>query len=88
MSRVSEGKIINTASSDLVLLDYAHFVVIHLLFEPFVAVVDMIFLGLVIGYDVIWGFIVMLLDNFTPNFVGHLFEILQIQIDCQNRLKN
>ena len=60
MNRVSEGKIINAASSDLVLLDYGHFVMIHLLFEPFVAIIHLIFLGLVIGYNVIWGFIVMI----------------------------
>ena len=58
---MSEGKIINAASSDLVLLDYGHRIIIHLLFEPFVAIIHLIFLGLVIGYDVIWGFIVMIL---------------------------
>ena len=40
-TRVSEGKIINAASSDLVVLDFGHIFVVHLMFEPFVAIVHL-----------------------------------------------
>lgn len=46
---MSEGKIINAASSDLVVLDYGHFFVIQLLIEPFVSIVHLFLMYLLIG---------------------------------------
>ena len=59
LSEVSEGKIINSASSDLVVLDFGHFFVIQLLFEPFVAIVHMILMYQLIGVTAIYGFLVI-----------------------------
>ena len=57
--RVSEGKIINAASSDLVVLDLGHFDIIHLMFEPFVTMVYLFLMGLLVGYVVLLGFAVI-----------------------------
>ncbi len=47
------------ASSELVVLDHGHIFMIHLLFEPFVSAVHLSLMGILIGINILWGFLIM-----------------------------
>lgn len=74
--RISEGRVINAATSDLVVLDIGHSHVMHLLFEPFVALINIYLLTALAGFTVIYGFFAMLgfvlLQIFTSRCVSWL----------------
>ena len=77
VSRVSEGKIINAASSDLVVLDYGHYFVVQVLFEPFVVVVHLALMYLLIGVEVVYGFLVILVIILSQILTGKCVTTLR-----------
>ena len=42
-------------------LDFGHFDIIHLMFEPFVTMVYLLLMGLLVGFEVLLGFAVVVL---------------------------
>ena len=66
---MSEGKIINAASSDLVVLDYGQYYINFMLFSPFALPVYILVLWLLGGSEIIWG----LLFSFCSLGVTPLF---------------
>ena len=51
MFSLSEGKIINAASTDLAVLDFGNVFIIHMLFQPFAAIVHWFVLYLFLGWQ-------------------------------------
>ncbi len=58
------------ASNDLVVLDHGHIFIIHLLFEPFVSAVHITLMGLLIGVNILWGLLVMLVFIVLQFFIA------------------
>ena len=75
--RVSEGKIINAASSDLIVLDYGHTFVLQVLFEPFVEVVHLILMYLLIGVEVFYGFLLIVAIILSQFLTGKCITALR-----------
>lgn len=57
----SEGALINAATTDLVVLDLGHYYIIHLFFEPLVALLYFFYFYHWVGIEIIWGFAIMIL---------------------------
>ena len=74
---MGEAKIISLVSSDLVVLDHGHIFMIHLLFEPFVSAVHITLMGLLIGLNILWGLLVMVIFIFLQFFVARCLNSIR-----------
>lgn len=59
------------------LLDYGHFVVIQVLFEPFVSIVHLVLMYLLIGVEVIYGFLLIVVVILFQILVGKCITSLR-----------
>lgn len=60
-AEASEGAMLNAATGDLAILDLGHYYLIHLFFEPIVALLYLVFFYVFLGPPVVFGFLAILL---------------------------
>ena len=58
-------------------LDYGHYFVVHLLFEPFVAIVHLILMYHLIGVEVFYGFLLNVALILTQLLAGKCITVLR-----------
>ena len=67
LASVTEGRVLNAATADLVVLDYGQYYISHMFYDPLATPVFFIMLYLLLGWEVILGFALpLLLIIFSP----------------------